>query len=171
MRDVHRPRTVGTLHSDNAGEFLSREFTELLASDGVHTSTCPPHVHQLNGVAERAIRSIMELARANLVASNALTSFWSYAVLHATDVLNRKTGPPPRFSMSSYEALTGQKPRIMPILPFGCRAYAVKPRPSFSKTCMEPRAWVDINLGRSLISPGAYHVWVPSVPRTVTTSD
>eukprot|EP00965_Chrysotila_dentata_P160982 5315596-Pleurochrysis_carterae.AAC.1 len=36
---------------------------------------------------------------------------------------------------------------------------------------MEPRAWVGINLGRSLLSPGAYHVWVPSIPRTVTTSD
>eukprot|EP00965_Chrysotila_dentata_P038377 1275323-Pleurochrysis_carterae.AAC.1 len=54
---------VGTLHSDNAGEFLSREFTDFLSETGVHSSTCPPHVHQLNGVAERAIRSIMELTR------------------------------------------------------------------------------------------------------------
>eukprot|EP00965_Chrysotila_dentata_P112394 3715674-Pleurochrysis_carterae.AAC.1 len=113
----------------------------------------------------------MELARANLVASKAPASFWTFAVLHATDVLNRTTGPPPRLSMSSYEALTGRKPRIMPILPFGCRAYAVKPRPSFSKTRMEPRAWMGMNLGRSLLSPGAYHIWVPSVPRVVTTSD
>eukprot|EP00965_Chrysotila_dentata_P070557 2332302-Pleurochrysis_carterae.AAC.1 len=66
----------------------------------------------------------MELARANLVASNAPTAFWSYAVLHAVDVLNRTTGPPPRLSISSYEALTGSKPHIMPILPFGCRAFA-----------------------------------------------
>eukprot|EP00965_Chrysotila_dentata_P136452 4512268-Pleurochrysis_carterae.AAC.1 len=66
----------------------------------------------------------MELARANLVASNAPTSFWTYAVLHATGVLKRTTGPSPRLSISSYEALTGRKPRVMPILPFGCRAYA-----------------------------------------------
>eukprot|EP00965_Chrysotila_dentata_P179732 5934541-Pleurochrysis_carterae.AAC.1 len=52
----------------------------------------------------------MELARANLVASNAPTSFWTYAVLHATDILNRTTGPPPRLSISSYEALTGRSP-------------------------------------------------------------
>eukprot|EP00965_Chrysotila_dentata_P118870 3930895-Pleurochrysis_carterae.AAC.1 len=107
----------------------------------------------------------MELARSNLVASNAPSSFWSYAVLHAADVLNRTTGPPPRLSFSSYELLTGAKPKIMPILPFGCRAFAVKPRPAFSKTRMEPRAWVGINLGRSLLSPGAYHIWVPAVPR------
>eukprot|EP00965_Chrysotila_dentata_P046274 1538215-Pleurochrysis_carterae.AAC.1 len=54
---------IGTLHSDNAGEFLSKEFGDFLATHGLHNTTCPPHVHQLNGVAERAIRSIMELTR------------------------------------------------------------------------------------------------------------
>ena len=45
---------------DNAGEFLSREFKKMLTDKGIHQTTCPPHVHQLNGVAERAIRSLME---------------------------------------------------------------------------------------------------------------
>eukprot|EP00965_Chrysotila_dentata_P051036 1692139-Pleurochrysis_carterae.AAC.1 len=73
--------------------------------------------------------------------------------------------------MSSFESLTGDKPRIMPILPFGCRTFAVKPRQAYSKTRMEPRAWVGINLGRSLTTPGAYNVWVPSIPRVVLTSE
>eukprot|EP00965_Chrysotila_dentata_P119290 3943616-Pleurochrysis_carterae.AAC.1 len=59
----------------------------------------------------------------------------------------------------------------MSILPFGCRAYAVKPRSAYSKTRMESRAWVGINLGRSARSPGAYHIWVPSSNRIVITSD
>eukprot|EP00965_Chrysotila_dentata_P091321 3015222-Pleurochrysis_carterae.AAC.1 len=62
-------RFVGTLHSDNAGEFLSTKFTDFLARTNIHASTCPPHVHELNGVAERAIRSIMELTRSTLVAA------------------------------------------------------------------------------------------------------
>eukprot|EP00965_Chrysotila_dentata_P199846 6179626-Pleurochrysis_carterae.AAC.1 len=65
-RATRPARVVGTLHSDNAGEFLSREFTELLFEQGVHSSTCPPHVHQLNGVAERAIRTIMNLRHPRL---------------------------------------------------------------------------------------------------------
>eukprot|EP00965_Chrysotila_dentata_P115873 3830290-Pleurochrysis_carterae.AAC.2 len=85
--------------------------------------------------------------------------------------MNKTTGPPPRLSVSSYEDLTGRKQRIMPIMPFECRAYAVKPRVVFSKTRVGPRAWVGINLGRSLLSSGAYHIWVPEVPRVVTTSD
>eukprot|EP00965_Chrysotila_dentata_P118572 3920246-Pleurochrysis_carterae.AAC.1 len=59
----------------------------------------------------------------------------------------------------------------MPILPFGCRAFAVKPRPAYSKTRIEPRAWVGINLSRSLTTPGAYNIYVPSVPRVVLTSE
>eukprot|EP00965_Chrysotila_dentata_P134748 4457083-Pleurochrysis_carterae.AAC.1 len=59
----------------------------------------------------------------------------------------------------------------MCILPFGCRAYAVKPRQAYSKTRMEPRAWSGINLGRSIRSPGAYNVWIPTINRIVVTSD
>eukprot|EP00965_Chrysotila_dentata_P045716 1518527-Pleurochrysis_carterae.AAC.1 len=87
-------RLVGTLHSDNAGEFLSTRFADFLSDSGVHSTTCPPHVHELNGVAERAIRSIMELARSNLVAGSVPTYFWDYAVQHAVDVLNRTSTPP-----------------------------------------------------------------------------
>eukprot|EP00965_Chrysotila_dentata_P015089 499121-Pleurochrysis_carterae.AAC.1 len=144
--------------------------TELLARNGVHATTCPPHVHQFYGVAERAIRSVMELTRSILVASGALTSFWTYAVAHSVDVLNRSTGPP-RSSIFSYEALTGTKPRVMSILSFGCRAFAVKPRVAYAKIRIEPRAWVGTNLGRSLTSPDAYNVYVPSVPRVVLTSE
>eukprot|EP00965_Chrysotila_dentata_P114736 3792029-Pleurochrysis_carterae.AAC.1 len=102
----------------------------------------------------------MELARSNLVASGAPVSFWTYAIAHSVDILNRTTGPP-HSSISSYECLTNVKPRVMPILPFGCRAFAVKPREAYSKTRIEPRAWVGINLGRSLTTPGAYNIYVP----------
>eukprot|EP00965_Chrysotila_dentata_P034923 1162397-Pleurochrysis_carterae.AAC.1 len=161
---------VGTLHSDNAGEFTSRQFTEFLADHCIHSSTCPPHIHQLNRVAEPAIRSDMELARASIVASNAPVSFWDHATLQAVDILNRTTGPP-NTNATAYEMLTGDKPRVMSIMPFGCRAFAVKPRPAYSKTRMEPRAWVGMNLGRSRLSPGAYDIWIPSAGKVVTTSD
>eukprot|EP00965_Chrysotila_dentata_P132034 4365066-Pleurochrysis_carterae.AAC.1 len=59
----------------------------------------------------------------------------------------------------------------MSILPFRCRAFAVKPRPAYSKSRMDSRAWIGMNLGRSWLSPGAYNVWVPSAGKVVTTSD
>ena len=163
-------RVVGALHTDNAGEFLSREFEEFLDEELIDQSLCPPHVHQLNGVAERAIRTIMENVRANITMANAPISFWPYLVEHAVDCLNRVTGPPGR-SESSFELLTGQQPKVLPILPFGCRAYPVKPRPAYSKTDIDTRAWAGINLGRAAHTPGAYEIWLPKEGKVVCTSE
>ena len=80
---------VGTLHTDNAGEFLSREFGEFLEESVIHHTTCPPHVHSLNGVAERAIRAVVENMRSCIVAGNIPISFWNYVATHSADVLNR----------------------------------------------------------------------------------
>eukprot|EP00965_Chrysotila_dentata_P026241 870098-Pleurochrysis_carterae.AAC.1 len=77
----------------------------------------------------------MELTRASLTSSGA-----PIGLTHAADILNRTCGPHNTLA-SSYKLLTGIKPRIMSILPFGCRAYAVKTRVAYSKTAMDARAW------------------------------
>ena len=94
-------RMVGALHTDNAGELVSREFAELMDSESIEHTTSPPHVHQLNGVAERSIRSVSELARSYLVAGNLPTKFWPMAFDMAVDVLNRTSGPEEK--ITSYE--------------------------------------------------------------------
>ena len=49
----------------------------------------------------------------------------------------------------------------MHIYPFGCMAWATKPRSFISKTNLDSRAWEGINLGCSELSPAGYDVWVP----------
>ena len=50
-KSVTSVRMVGQhLHMNNAGEFLSREFKDFLDEELISQTTCPPHVHQLNGV-------------------------------------------------------------------------------------------------------------------------
>ena len=163
-------KIVPNFKMDNAGEFMSREFKAMLAEVGSHPTTCPPHVHQLNGVAERKIRSIMEQTRVNLVASQLPISFWAYAATHGIDVLNRTTGPPGS-DLTSYEIMFGERPKIMGIMPFGIRAHVVKPASFVRKTIIDAHAWPGTNLGRSASSPGAYNVWVPSTGRVHTSSD
>lgn len=67
---------VESLHTDNAGEFLSKEFGELRDKELISLTTCPPHAHALNGVAERAIRTIFSQVRANMAASGAKPGQW-----------------------------------------------------------------------------------------------
>lgn len=170
---AERVRIVGQLQLDNAGEFMSREFTEYLEDESIARTTCPPHVHQLNGVAERSIRSIMEIVRATREASECPIGFWPHLVEHAVDVLNRVTGPPRERGQEAcaYEVVTGQKPKILNILPIGCRAYAVKPPSAYTKSGFEARAWAGVNLGRSSTIPGAYNIWLPSRGKLIQTSE
>lgn len=59
----------------------------------------------------------------------------------------------------------------MNIMQFGCPAFTVQPSAGVSKTDMDPRTWVGVNLGRSPVTPGAYQIWVPCTGRVVLTSD
>ena len=163
-------RAIGTLHTDGAGEFTSDKFRDDLAELLIHKTESPPEVHALNGVAERAILSVFSHVRADLEASGAPKTFWPQAAAHAADILNRTTCPP-HDRCTCYEALTGDKPRVMSIWPFGCRAYAVKPKPKRSKTSLDSTAIEAINLGRSSAQPGAYNLWNPNEHKIVSASD
>lgn len=44
-RSATPARVIGALHTDNAGEFLSRDFAEILDTSLISHTTCPPHVH------------------------------------------------------------------------------------------------------------------------------
>ena len=163
-------RAIGTLLTDGAGEFTSKKFRDELSTELVNKLESPPEVHSLNGVAERAIKSIFAQVRSNLSASKAPITFWPYAATHAADVLNRTTTPP-HGRCTAYEALTGDKPRVMGIMPWGCRAFAIRHSAQRSKTNLDPNCHTGMNLGRSESQPGAYSIWVPSEHKMVTTSE
>ena len=161
---------IGTLHTDGAGEFTSGKFRDELADINVHKTESPTEIHALNGVAERAIKSIFAHVRSDLVASGAPKSFWPFAVAHAIDILNRTTCPP-HDRHTCYESLTGDKPRIMSLWPWGCRAYSVRPSSQRSKTNLDSMAWEGMHLGRSTAQPGSYLVWIPTLSKVVSSSD
>ena len=162
--------TFGTLHTDGAGEFTSGKFRDELASAGVAKTESPPEVHALNGVAERAIKSIFAHVRADLDASGAPRSFWPQAAAHAVDILNRTTTPP-HGRATCYECLTGDRPRIMSLLPWGCRAWAVRPSADRKKTTIDNTASMGVHMGRSTSQPGAFNVWLPHELKFVSSSE
>ena len=54
---------IGTLLSDNGGEYLSKEFESYLQSRGIHHELSAPYSPAQNGVAERINRTLVESAR------------------------------------------------------------------------------------------------------------
>ena len=67
------------------------------------------------------------------------------------DVMRRlpdMTADAPASLRHAHGTTCGSPPNIMSIMPYGCRAYAVKSPDKLTKTDMTPHAWVGINLGR-----------------------
>ena len=71
---------VKVLRSDNGGEYVSKAFEEYLKAHGIEHHTSAPYTPQQNGVAERANRTIVEMARAMIHAKGIKLELWGEAV-------------------------------------------------------------------------------------------
>ncbi|CAJ2678503.1 unnamed protein product [Trifolium pratense] len=111
---------VKIVRSDNGPEFLMNEF---YASKGIlHQTSCVESPQQ-NGRVERKHQHILNIARALLYHSNLPKTFWSYAVLHATYIINRISTPVLQ-NKSPYEMLYQSFPNLHELKVFGSLAYA-----------------------------------------------
>jgi len=114
-----------TLHTDNGGEFTSREFETYLKLKGIkHEITVPYTPHQ-NGVAERLNRTLQETALSQIVHAHLPKYFWADSIATACYVRHRLPVAP--FDISPYEKWYGKKPSVKHLRVFGCLAYALKP--------------------------------------------
>ena len=86
-----------TLYSDNGGEYTG--LSTFLTTHGISHHTSPPHTPKHNGFFERRHRHIVETGLALLSRASLSLSFWSYAFLTATSLINRL--PTPTLQMSS----------------------------------------------------------------------
>ncbi|CAI5939193.1 unnamed protein product [Closterium sp. NIES-64] len=76
------------LHSDRGGEFSSDLLAAYCAEHGIRQSFMLPASPQQNGVAERRIGLVMEVARTSLVHAAAPHFLWPFAVRYAAHQLN-----------------------------------------------------------------------------------
>ncbi|CAI5477130.1 unnamed protein product [Closterium sp. Yama58-4] len=83
-----RGRRVSCLHSDRGGEFRSGILAGFCREQGIRQSWTLPESPQQNGVAERRIGLVMEIARTSLTHARAPHFLWPYAVRYAAHQLN-----------------------------------------------------------------------------------
>ena len=80
---------VKVLRSDNGGEYVSKAFEEYLKAHGIEHHTSAPYTPQQNGVAERANRTIVEMARSMIHDQGLKYELWGEAVSNAVYTRNR----------------------------------------------------------------------------------
>jgi hypothetical protein len=113
---------IKAMQDDKAGEYMSKAFTEFTDNCGIihrHTTCNRP---QMNGVAERANRTISDDITAMIAESNLPPSFWGLCFAAHLHVWNRlPTAPLPH--TTPYEGWFKRKPDVSHLRVWGCTAY------------------------------------------------
>ena len=75
------------IRTDNGGEYCG-PFDEYCKHQGIRHQKTPPKTPQLNGLAERMDRTLMERVRCFLSEAKLPNSFWGEALLTVAHVIN-----------------------------------------------------------------------------------
>lgn len=142
------------IRTDNGREFVNELWEAFCAEHGIIHEFTTPYSSAANGIAERANRTVLDLARTLLHDGGLPGSFWAEAMATAVYVLNRV---PPRDSLKTpHETWTGEKPDVSHMRPFGCVAYAKIPD-DVNDGKLAPRSIKCRLLG--YYGVGAYRLW------------
>lgn len=109
-------------HSDEGTEYVNHKLQGFCERKGIKIELTCVGTPQHNGIAERANRSVFEMARSMLYQAKLSTSFWGEAVLTAIYLLNRSTTRQDKMRTRE-EIWSGHKPSIDRVRVFGCDAY------------------------------------------------
>ncbi|CAI7875760.1 unnamed protein product, partial [Closterium sp. NIES-53] len=88
LRSKGEDLPVLRLHSDRGGEFSSDLLRDFCRGEGITQSFTLPDSPQQNGIAERRIGLVMEVARTSMIHAAAPDFLWPFAVRYAAHQLN-----------------------------------------------------------------------------------
>jgi len=140
---------ISTIKSDHGGEFQNERFDKFCEKQGIKHNFSSPRTPQQNGVVERKNRSLEELARTLLNATDLPKYLWADAVSTTCYVLNRLVIRP-ILKKTLYKLLKGRKPNIFHLKVFGCKCFILNNRKN-NLGKFDPKAYEGIFLGYSLI--------------------
>ena len=143
MAENHTGKKLKILRCDGGGEYISKNFKSYLRNKGIKHEITPPYTPELNGVAERANRTIVEMARSMLDQRKLERQFWGEAVTTAayirgycsTKILG---------DITPNELWFKTKPSISHLRIFGSTAYVHIPKANRTKLDMKSKKCILI---------------------------
>lgn len=113
---------IKQLQTDGGVEYNSLQFQSFLTKHGIlHRKSCP-HTSQHNGLAERTIRHLLEIALTLLAHSHLSNRYWVDGFLTTIYVINRLPTPVQQYS-SPFFKLYHKEPNYQKLRVFGCLYY------------------------------------------------
>lgn len=134
------------IRTDNGGEY-SGPFDEYCRQQGIRHQKTPPKTPQLNGLAERMNRTLVERVRCLLSQAQLPRSFWGEALSTVVHVLNLTPCVPLDFNVPD-KVWLGKEVSYDHLRVFGCKAFVHIPKDERSKLDVKTRQCVFIGYGQ-----------------------
>ncbi len=100
------------LRTDNGAEYLSTEFNNYLAENGIEHQLTVAYTSQQNGVAERMSRTLIDLVRSLLHSKGLGKRFWGEALSTAEYIRNRVTTRSLPSNITQFHLWMGKAPDL-----------------------------------------------------------
>ena len=172
QQETQLNKKVKSFHSDNGGEYISKALLEWFNSKGIIVTTSVAHTPERNPLAERLNRTLIEMVKTILIASNLLKHsklFWTYALQHAVYVRNRCTTKGLtgiNANKVPEEVWSGTKVDMKYIRVFGCDVY-VHVEKKLREDKLAPTGDKGIHLGYDQ-SKHAYYIYVLKTQKIIS---
>lgn len=144
---------IKQIHSDGGGEYIS--LIPYLNNKGIESNITPAYTPELNGIAERMNRTLVESTRAILSHANMSRYLWEEAVVAAADVRNRMIAPHVK-DKTPYQIIHGNKTRVDHLRVLGSKAWVHIPKQKRDK--LSNKAIFGALIG--CFDSGTYKVWL-----------
>ncbi|KAH9070516.1 hypothetical protein Ae201684P_002873 [Aphanomyces euteiches] len=119
---------IKRLRSDNGREYQNRNFEDYCKAHGILQHFSPAYTPELNGLAERMNRTLVESARCMLEHAGLPREYWAEAITIAAHIRNRMLTHAIQDMKSPFKVVTGSKPKIEHFKVFGFEAFARVPK-------------------------------------------
>ncbi|CAI7848567.1 unnamed protein product [Closterium sp. NIES-54] len=169
MVERQQDRIVKAIRTDRGGEFLSKEFSLWLKKNGIRHSLTMPYSPAMNGIAERANRTITETARGLLIEAGLPDYFWPDAVRSACVAKNRALTHVGADKWVPYVEWIGRKPKVDMLRVFGCMCMALVPKHLRHNKLGAKAIWA-VHLGMAQNSKG-WLLWDPFTKKFLVSRD
>ena len=113
---------IKKMRSDNETKFKNTQVEEFLDEEGIKHEFSTPYTPQQNGVVERKNRTLIDMARTMLDEYKMSDIFWCDADNTTCHAINRLYLHK-KLKKTSYELLTGNKPKVSYFRVFGVQVF------------------------------------------------
>jgi transposase InsO family protein len=150
---------VNTIRSDGGGEYMNSELQTWCTERGITQDITNPHTPQMNGVAERLNRTLMDVVRTVLYQSGLPARFWTEAIRYAAYLHNRLPHRSLNGHTTPYQEMYGKRPTAKYLRPFGIVGFLHLPEHTGRKK-LQDRSNLCVLVGFATQTKG-WRVWCP----------